>query len=290
MDKEYLLHTGALAVFDDFSQSECTDFQIEHDIANANYMLLQEKYPIVEIAGHGSDFEKATKLLRWVHDNVLHNGGLKDVDFIPKDSISILDYSFGKGQEFGVYCRLQAIVFTECCLSIGLAARTIHCLPFSPNDFDSHVVSMVYIREIEKWVLLDPGNNAYFMDNNGVALSPLEARCLLGKDEIIVSADLWPRYNRDFTEKSDSYKNYMAKNLFYIKFSSKNTFGTDLVDQQKTYHLIPKGFDAKKREITYCEYAIRNSPEELKNGWEDSRKEFQEQEIHAVSREQFYYI
>ena len=27
-----------------------------------------------------------------------------------------------------------------------MAARTIHCLPFSPNGFDSHVVSMVWIN------------------------------------------------------------------------------------------------------------------------------------------------
>jgi hypothetical protein len=284
---DYLMHIGALKVFDDFSYSNCKNFAIEHDIPNNQYLTLKEKYNIEEIAGTGDDFSKAVNLLRWVHNNILHNGGATDVEFVPKNSLSILNYSFGKGVEFGVYCRLQAIVFTECCLSLGLAARTIHCLPFSPNDFESHVVSMVYINELKKWVLFDSSNNAYFMNKEGVPLSPLEARESLGNDDVAVSSDLWPSSNTDINSKIKNYKNYMAKNLFYMKFSKFNTFGTDLVRDQITYHLIPRGFDVQTREIAYCEYAIRNSPEHLKSGWTEHLEELKNQKINAVSKEEF---
>lgn len=287
MNNEYLLLTGALKVFNDFTHST-EGYCIEHDIDNPKYELLKSKYPVVQIAGNGSDFSKAVNLLRWVHDNVLPNNGTRDVEFIPKESISILDYSFGKGHEFGVYCRLQAIVFTECCLSIGLLARTIHCLPFSPNDFESHVVSMAYIRELKKWILFDPGNNAYFLDEHGNALSPLEARQRLADDNIAVNNDLRPNDDQDFDDKAAWYKQYMAKNLFYIKYSSINTFGTDLVENQTTYHLIPKGFNVKDREIAYCEYAIKISSEQLRQDWENNLASFINQEIHAVSPEQFF--
>jgi hypothetical protein len=286
MNSEFLLLTGALKVFSDFTCST-EGFHIEHDIDHPKYALLNSRYHVVEVAGKGSAFSKAANLLRWVHDHVLHNGGAKDVEFVPKDSLSILDYAFGKGQEFGVYCRLQAIVFTECCLSIGLLARTIHCLPFSPNDFESHVVSMVYIDELGKWILFDPGNNAYFLDESGKALSPLEARQRLADNRITVNSDLLPEDMRNIDEKTAWYKHYMAKNLFYIKFSSINTFGTDLVEGQKTYHLVPRGFDVRDREVAYCEYAIRNCPEPLRQGWEEALVSSRDQGIHLVSQEQF---
>ncbi|MDR0287740.1 MAG: transglutaminase-like domain-containing protein [Clostridiales bacterium] len=287
MNNEYLLLIGALRVFDNFTVTNCQNFKVKHDTASPDFNILHSKYPIRDIAGDGTDFSKTIKLMRWVHDNVLHNGGTKDVEFVPKNSVSILDYSFGKGIEFGVYCRLQAIVLTECCLSIGLMARTIHCLPFSPNDFDSHVVSMVYIKDLKKWVLFDPGNNAYFTDKNQTPCSPLEARSLLGRNECFVSDQLKPNYVFPLAEKQASYKQYMAKNLFYIKFSAINTFGTDLIENQITYHLIPLGFNAKEREISYCEYAIDNAPDNLQNDWRNSLGKLKTQTIITVSQEQF---
>ena len=281
MNSEYLMLTGALRVFDDFSKSSCDNFFIEHDTKNPKFESLWAKYPVMRVAGDGNDFSKAVNLMRWVYDNVMHCGGGEEID-VQSDPISILDYAFCKGRMPGIYCRRQAVVFTECCLSIGLIARTIHCLPFSPNDFESHVVSMVYIGDMSKWVLFDQSNNAYFTDENGIALSPLEARRLLARDEIHVCDNLQREHN--------SYKQYMAKNLFYIKFWAKNTFGTDLVENQITYHLVPLGFNVKDREIAYCEYAIMNSPDEIKNGWEKALDEFKAQQINAVSEEQFLQI
>lgn len=287
MNREYLLLTGALRVFNDFSHTYLSDFYIEHDIRNESLNKLRDRYKIDIVAGNDEDFTKAYRLMRWVYDNVLHYGVTKSLEFLPKDSISILDYSFGKGIEYGVYCRLQAIVFTECCLSIGLKARTIHCLPFSPNDFDSHVVSMVCINSMGKWVLFDPSNNAYFTDNAGIALSPLEARKQLSLDQINVNDDLQPRGTHEFTEKANLYKQYMAKNLFYIKCSAYNTFGTDLIKTQRIYHLIPNGFNVKEREIACCEYAIRNSPEAVRTDWVNDLENLKKQEINVISQEQF---
>lgn len=281
MNNEYLLLTGALRVFDNFSQSSCDNYRIEHDVKNPGFELLRKNYPILEIAGGGDCFSKAKNLMKWVHENVPHCGGGGEVD-IAKDSVSILSYSFGKGRLPGIFCYHIAIVFTECCLASGLIARTIHCKPYSPNDVDTHVVSMVYINEMNKWVLFDPNNNAYFTDKNGIALSPLEARHLLGRDEICVCGN--PE------DEPDWYKQYMAKNLFYIKFWSINTFGTDLVENQKVYFLAPLGFDTKDREIAYCDYAIKISPDEYTKDWEDYLDIVREQPIITVSEEQFLRI
>jgi len=281
MNNEHLLLAGALRVFDNFTKSSCDNFTIEHDLENPKFELLRTKYSLLEIAGNGNDFSKAVNLMRWVYNNVLHSGGGDEVD-IQRDPITILEYTLGKGRVPGIYCRHQAVVFTECCLAVGLIARTIHCLPFSPNDFDSHVVSMVFISELNKWVLFDQSNNAYFTDKNEIALSPLEARNLLGRDEVFVCDNI--------QREVDPYKQYMAKNLFYIKFWAVNTFGTDLIENQVTYHLAPLGFDIQNREIAYCEYAIKNCPEEIRKEWEEALEGFKNQQINTVSEEQFLQI
>jgi len=280
MNDEYLLLTGALNVFSNFKQTRCENYRIEHDVKNPNFELLRRKYSMLEIAGNGSSFSKAENIMCWVNENVLHGGGNGQVD-IEKNSVSILDYAFGKGRKPGIFCYHIAIVFTECCLAAGLTARTIHCKPFSPNDVETHVVSMIYFSEMKKWVLFDPNNSAYFTDKNGTPLSPLEARYWLGQDTICVSCS---------QREHDGYKQYMAKNLFYIQYWAINTFGTDLADNQTIYFLAPLGFDVKKREIAYCEYAIKNSPIENRKDWEDYLDETKKQQIITVSEEQFLRI
>ena len=219
--------------------------------------------------------------MHWVHKNVPHCGGGAEVD-VTLDALSILSYTVGKGFAPGIYCYHIATVLTECCLAAGLTARTIHCKPYNPNDVDTHVVSMVFVSEMNKWVLFDPNNDAYFTDKGGVALSPLEARTLLGRDEILV-------VGKPQTEP-DSYKQYMAKNLFYIKFWARNTFGTDLAANQKIYFLAPLGFDLRTREIAYCEYAIKNSPEENRKSWIAALNQFKNQAIITVSEDEFLQV
>ncbi|MDR2615971.1 MAG: transglutaminase-like domain-containing protein [Oscillospiraceae bacterium] len=275
-----LLLAGALKIFSDFSHSEYEPYFIEYDTEHRDFPRLREKYDLPNVAGEGDDFSKAVNLMRWVSDNVAHNGMNPDIESVQCDAISILDYAFGKGKDFGLICRHQAIVFTECCLSLGLAARTIHCLPYSPYDFESHVVSMVYLREQKKWGLFDSTNNAYFTDDDGVVLSPTEARRRLSVGKINVSDGL-----KGYDE--DDYKHYMAKNLFYIKYWAKNTLGTDLAEGQLTYYLTPFGFDVKARELGYCEYAIENSPENVKSGWVKQLEKFKLQSVNVVSERQF---
>jgi len=93
--------------------------------------------------------------------------------------------------------------------------------------------------------------------------------------------------SKDAQRIPDDYKRYMAKNLFYIKFQAKNTFGTDLVKKQLAYYLSPVGFDVKEREISYCKYAIKNCPEEIRAGWEAYLSTVKNQSFIFVSEEQF---
>lgn len=262
MQSNYSLLIGALKTFHDFTGDNVKkDFIYNHCATGFSELL--SKYPVQEVAGNGDTIEKALNLLSWCSENVLHNGGTKDVEFIPKTSLDILNYSYKKGREYGVYCRLQAIVFTECCLALGIKSRILHCLPFSPYDFDTHVVSIVYINSLKKWIMLDAGNNRYFMDEKNMILSPMECRERLGNDDYI-------KCNID----DEDYKYYMAKNLFYFKSLRNNTFGSDLQPEQETIYCAPTGFNVLEREIAYCKYAIKNCPPHLVADWEKTLEEY----------------
>ena len=102
MDLEYSLFTGALAVFHDFHGSN-SPMKFTYDFKTKELEKLKQKYKIQEVAGNGTELEKVINLLTWCHQNVLHNGGSKDVEFLPKNSLAILDYSFGKGREYGIF-------------------------------------------------------------------------------------------------------------------------------------------------------------------------------------------
>lgn len=263
---DFNVYVKALREFNDFSFHNNTDEDcaFSYDFHAQGYEKLKNQYHIEDVAGNGTELEKALRLMTWCSQNVLHNGGTKDVEFVPKTSGDILDYAFGKGREYGVYCRLQAIVFTECCLALGIKSRLLHCLPFSSNDFESHVVSMVYISNLAKWILLDAGNNRYFLDSKNTILSPMEIRTKLAFDEEIKC-----------NVQDEHYKTYMAKNLFYFKSLQNNTYGSDMQKNQKTLYCIPAGFNVLDREIGYCQYAINNVPDELKKDWEIALAEYQ---------------
>lgn len=278
MNPEYYAYIGALRVFHDFN-CQTNEYGFSYDYNASGYEKLRTKYKIDEVAGNGSELDKALNLMQWCSENVLHNGGTKDVEFIPKTSVDILDYAFQKGREFGVYCRLQAIVFTECCLALGIKSRILHCLPFSPNDFETHVVSIVYISDMGKWIMLDASNNRYFVDSDQTILSPMEIRNRLSYDDNSIECNV----------PDSDYKAYMAKNMFYFKSPQINTFGSDLLAEQKTIYCIPNGFDVLEREIAYCQYALKNTSEEFAKGWEKALSEYQKRtSVDCLSSKLFF--
>lgn len=147
MERKYSLLIGALRTLNVFSENS-EQIEFTYNYCAPGFSDLLKNYPVQEIAGKGNELDTALNLLRWCSENVLHKGGTKDVEFILKTSLNILNYAYKKGWEYGVYYRLQAIVFTECCLALGLKSRILHCLPFGPYDFDSHVISIVYIATL----------------------------------------------------------------------------------------------------------------------------------------------
>lgn len=104
--------------------------------------------------------------------------------------MKLLTYSF-ENDEHGINCLNKAKILAECCLALGIFARRVFIHPFSPFDFDSHVVCEIFDEQRGKWIMLDPTTDGYFVNEDNVPLSMYEIRTNYLNSEFLtlVSAD-----------------------------------------------------------------------------------------------------
>ena len=238
------IYTGILKMFDAFESSTVNGFHFFYDFENDHLAELNEKYRLSVIAGHGNDLTKAINLLHWVSENIYHKGNYDGR--IPNNSIALLNYSYQEGQDRGINCRSLSTVLTECCLSVGIHARTIHIMPCSPYDGDNHVITSVYSKESQNWVMLDPTYDCYLFSNAGNALGIFELRKMLSnKDHVQFNDEV--NYNGQKHEHiHEKILEYYSKNLFYFWCREHNTFGSDDGKGGKMVVCTPSGYNMQK--------------------------------------------
>ena len=178
----YDVYTGLLKAFPLRTEGDA-EIHFSYDNDNFQYINLKNDYQIESIAGDGDDFSKAVKLLHWVSNYIYHKGDYDGT--MAHNTLSLLDYAYDKGKSYGINCVALATILSDCLLSLGLKARRVFIMPCSPYDGDNHVVTHVYCREMNKWVMFDPTYNAYFSDEQGKYLSLLELRNYLADQELV---------------------------------------------------------------------------------------------------------
>ncbi len=251
----YDIYTGLLKAFPLPMVSE-TDVNFVYDNENPQFAKLLSRYPIETIAGNGEDISKAVSLLHWVSEHNYHKGNFNWK--IAYNSMDLLDYAYDKGIVYGINCVGLATILTESLLAIGIKARKVFLMPCSPYDGDNHVVTHVYIREMGKWIMLDPTLNAYITNAEGKWLSLLELRnCLANQEPVFFNIEA--KYNDDIWNEKSAQENieYFAKNLFYFQTYEKSTFGEDNTLENRFITLSPKGYDPKQIRLSNIEYRIR---------------------------------
>ncbi len=272
VNKQLRLNKGLLRLYDDFDSLPDTNVPVfKYECNNPGLNHLREKYKLDEVVGTGDNLSKALKLMEWLNRHVNHRGDFasalpKVYEKLPKNAIGILEYSYDMGQDRGINCYMLAITLTESCLSVGLKSRVVSLNPMNPYDHDNHLVSMVWIDSLSKWVMFDPQYNAYLMDTEGNYLNPWEIRDLLCRNKTIIANDEL-RYNGvkyDITK----YLNYLAKNLFYIQTPSYSGFNSISTSEEPWVALIPKHFDATKREVYRMKWLQDGNN---KGNWEKSK-------------------
>lgn len=249
----YDVFTGILKMMDEFQGTNAKiDFEYYHDDIASK--ILKEKYHIDEIAGTGNTVYRAINLLDWLSSHTYHFGNYDN--HVTKNALDLLEYSYDKELEHGINCRSLSITLAECCLAVGLYARAVYLMPFSPYDGDSHVVCEVYIPENNKWIMLDPTYNGYVMDENDNIYSVLELRHALANRCKLKFCDKF-NYNGDFNIDFKDINEYYAKDLFYLQCRRIHTYNSEELSGNPTIIFAPVGYDVKKSIIANIEYRIK---------------------------------
>lgn len=248
----YDIYTGLLKMNPEFEASQ--KVILKYDFASPILKTLREKYNLNSVAGNGDDLSKAFNLLHWVSRHIMHNGNSQAQVY---NILDLMDYSFDKEAAFGLNCAMLSHILTGCIMSVGIHAREVKIIPYSPYDFDSHRVVQVYIGDLKKWIMLDPTYSCYVMDKEGNYLNLLEIRRLLAEREYIVfNKEL--HYNGEKLPKDyQVYKEYLAKNTFC--FCTPPSMEFDSIKFEGFVYVCPQNFNIQQRDIYCIEYKMKNS-------------------------------
>ena len=276
------VYSGILFQHQDFERGEAEELVYEFDCPA--FEELRTKYPLAKIAGKGSDFIRAKRLLHYLAPRLTHASWYDN--HVECNALKLLEYSLDN-PEHGINCLNKSKILVECCLALGIFARRVVIMPFSPYDFDNHVVAEIYDRALEKWIMLDPTTDGYFIDEQKTPLSLLEIRSRFAAAEFVTYVSARDSL-KDIEKLRDKYtfeNMYICKNLFYFKVEKYATFG----EKKEYLHFVPCAFSIKETERANYKYRIKNIPaekEEFRKKAEEKLAELEAfQEPHRVAIE-----
>ena len=230
--------------------------EVVYDFDCPEFEELRCKYDLVKISGNGSDFLRAKRLLHYLAPGLTHSSWYDN--HIECNALRLLEYSFND-PDHGINCLNKSKILVECCLAVGIYARRVSLMPSSPYDFDNHVVAEIYDRSLEKWIMLDPTTDGYFIDDSKTPLSVLEMRNKFAEAEFITfvsSTESLKDINKLRTRHLDTNM-YICKNLFYFKVEKYSTFG----EKGEFLYFVPCHYSLKENLKANLKYRIENLPE-----------------------------
>ncbi|MBS9525797.1 transglutaminase domain-containing protein [Litoribacter alkaliphilus] len=236
--------------FGSLSTNQDLHFWYEGDQDNEYLDLLRSKYPIDSLVRTSTtDTERAQRVMNWVHNQWRHDGNNE-----PRqgDAVSILE-EVKEGKNFR--CVEYAVVASACLNAVGLKTRTLGLKTKEVETKKSgagHVVSEVFLNDLDKWVFIDPQWDVMPVLNNR-PLNAVEFQQAITND--------FDRLEIHSSNASKSkYVNWIAPYLFYFDIPFDNREGVN--SQRETVHgksklmLVPHG--AKEPTVFQRRYKINN--------------------------------
>ena len=232
-DYPYILRKGAK--YNPHDQREVPKFTYQAS-NNPHLVSLRKAFNLDSIAGTGTEVSKIINLLHWVHYLIPHDGNHANPEVMNAMSMIALC----KKDSRGLNCRGLATVLNECYLSLGIKSRFVTCLPKDSLgiDFDCHVINMVYVNSLKKWIWIDPTNDAYVMNEKGelLGIDEVRERIINGKPLIVNPDANWNR--RQSTLIQNYLYSYMAKNLYMLECPVNSEYDMETREQGKKISYI----------------------------------------------------
>lgn len=254
-DQVYIMATGIL--FNNLKFCTDGDYTFTYDFDQEDYTTLIEQYKIDEIAGEGSDFERAARLMADLKPRLTHKSDYDN--HIETRALPLLEYALDN-PEHGINCLAKSEILNEMYLALGIYSRKVWLMPYSRYDNECHAVNEIWDRDLGKWIMIDVTNGYYWVDSAGTPLSILEIRSYLALDHFctpIRPDDARTNYRQ---VREDNFANvvYIAKNMAYLKYCLENTAGS----RYNHYALYPQSLDdwLKQSLFPLSQYEVERSP------------------------------
>lgn len=197
---------------------------VQYELNCPQFEKLKATYGLEAIAGKGSDFVRAKRVLNYFAPRLHHNSFYDN--HVECNALALLEYSF-ENEVQGINCLNKAKILQECLLALEIYARRAFMMPYSPFDPDNHVVVEMFDRETQKWIMLDPSTNFYMVNKELQPLSLMEIRTTFEENEPVVPVEA-NRKKIDFQKQREKHIEeiaYYAKNCFYFSLDEYATFG-----------------------------------------------------------------
>jgi hypothetical protein len=204
--------------------------------SNPNLVTLRKAFNLDSIAGKGNEVSKVINMMNWIHNLVPHDGNHGNP--VVKNALSMINEC--KRDNRGLNCRGLATVLNECYLSMGIKSRFVTCLPKDSLgvDNDCHVINMVYINNLKKWIWIDPTFAAYVRDDKGQFLSIEEVReRLIANKPLILNPEA--NWNHKESQTKEHYLDYyMSKNLYMLECPVNSEYDTETQADGKGFQYV----------------------------------------------------
>lgn len=251
------LYMGILCNYPRFADGAAA--ALTYDFSAKEYEALREKYALCRIAKRGTSFEKAKRLLHYLAPRLAHSSFYDN--HVECNAAELLSYSF-ENKEHGINCLNKSKILAECCLALGIYARRVFIFPFSPYDFDSHVVCEIFDEGYNKWIMLDPTTDGYFVDEDRTPLSMAEIRECFTESRFATFVASNSRSGADIHKaaaKGARINLYFMKNCFRISFETYNGFG----EKPERVCLVPENYSVCRNEAVNHRFRVENMPKEF---------------------------
>lgn len=217
--------------------------------SDSNLVRVRRYFRLDSVAGAGNELSKIKNILTYIHDKIQHDG----LNENPPTANAIGLAEACKDGSRGLNCRGLATVLNECYLSMGFKSRFVTCMPKEYIN-DCHVINTVYSDSLDKWIWVDPTQNAWVTDENGTMLGIHEVRERLRNGQPLILNEEANWNNRNRTTAEEYLYDYMAKNLYYVVCSLRSQYGTEdragNSDPVRYVSLMPVGYTNEREKNT----------------------------------------
>lgn len=210
---------------------------------DSNLVRVRRYFKLDSVAGAGDEISKIKNILTYIHNLIRHDGN--NANPRPMNAIALAEAC--KDGSRGLNCRGLATVLNECYLAMGWKSRFVTCMP-KKYISDCHVINAVFSTTLDKWIWMDPTENAWVTDEEGnlLGISEVRERLRSGRPLLLNREANWN--NRRQTTKENYLDNYMAKNLYYVECPLRSEFGTEAkpYDRKNYVNLLPTGYASEE--------------------------------------------